>query len=110
MKFKTKKLNRLFFTLPALMLTLSIAAQEGENLVNNPSFENAQNKKLRRTGDVQRADNWVSATGSRADLFSAEANMPEVMTPENIYGIEDPKDGINYAGLIAYSYREKENR
>lgn len=110
MKFKTKKLNRILFTLPVLMLTLSIVAQEGENLVENPSFENAQSRKLRRLGDIERAEGWVSATGSRADLFSADANMPDVMTPENIFGKEEPKDGINYAGVIAYSYREKENR
>jgi|SRR5690554_670094 len=110
MKFKTKKLNRFFFTLPALLLTLSIAAQEGENLVNNPSFENAQSRKLRRLGDIERADGWISATGSRADLFSADAGAPDIMTPDNVFGKEEPKDGINYAGVVAYSYREKENR
>lgn len=110
MKFKSRKLNRIFFTLPALMLTFSIAAQEGENLVNNPSFEDAQSRKLRRLGDIERADGWVSATGSRADLFSADAGMPDIQTPNNVYGREEPKDGINYAGIIAYSYREKENR
>jgi outer membrane protein OmpA-like peptidoglycan-associated protein len=110
MKFKSKNLNRLFYTLPAMMLTFSIAAQEGENLVNNPSFEDAQSRKLRRLGDIERAEAWISATGDRADLFSAEANMPDIMTPENVFGKEEPKDGINYAGIITYSYREKENR
>src|SRR5690554_2054831 len=110
MKLRSRKMNKLFFTLPALMLTFSIAAQEGENLVNNPSFENAQSNKIRRLGDIERADGWVSATGARADLFSADAKMPDVTTPANVFGKEDPKDGINYAGIVAYSYREKENR
>lgn len=110
MKLRSRRLNKMFFTLPALMLTFSIAAQEGDNLVNNPSFENAQSRKMRRLGDIERADGWVSATGSRADLFSADASVADIQTPENIFGREEAKDGINYAGIIAYSYREKENR
>lgn len=110
MKSKNRIFKRLLSTLPILLLTLSVAAQEGENLVPNPSFENAKNGKVRRIGDITQAENWVSASGNRADLFSADAKMPEVLTPENIYGTEDPKSGINYGGIIAYSYREKENR
>ncbi len=110
MKFKSKRFNRVISTLPILLLTLSVAAQEGENLVPNPSFENAQSRKLRRVGDIKRAEAWTSASGNRADLFSADAKMPDVMTPDNIYGTEEAKDGINYAGIITYSYREKENR
>lgn len=110
MKLKNKTFNRLLSTLPILLLTLSVVAQEGENLVPNPSFENAKNGKIRRIGDITRAADWVSASGNRADLFSADAKMPDVMTPDNVYGTEEPKNGINYAGIIAYSYREKENR
>lgn len=102
--------KHLLLTLPIWMLTFSVFAQEGENMVDNGSFEEAKNKKLRRTGDVDRAEGWVSPTGNTADLFSAEASMPDVMTPENVYGKEDPKDGINYAGIITFSYREKEDR
>ncbi|WP_107038774.1 OmpA family protein [Brumimicrobium mesophilum] len=110
MKLNTRKFRGWFYTLPLAMLTLSVVAQESDNLVVNPSFEDAQSRKIRRIGDISRAEGWQSATGNRADLFSAEAGMPEVLTPENIYGKEEPKDGINYAGIIAYSYREKENR
>lgn len=110
MKLNTRKLRGWLYTLPLAMLTLSVVAQEKDNLVVNPSFEDAQNRKIRRIGDISKAAAWESATGNRADLFSAEANMPDVLTPENIYGKEEPKDGMNYAGIIAYSYREKENR
>jgi outer membrane protein OmpA-like peptidoglycan-associated protein len=110
MKLKTKKLRGLLYTLPLAILSLSTIAQEAENLVINPSFEDAQSRKIRRIGDIDKAEGWSSATGDRADLFSAEANAPDVLTPENIYGKEEPKSGINYAGLVAYSYREKENR
>lgn len=110
MKLEAKKMKSWIYTLPLAMLTLSVAAQESDNLVVNPSFEDAQARKIRRIGDIERAEGWSSATGDRADLFSADAKMPDVLTPENIYGREEPKDGINYAGVIAYSYREKENR
>jgi outer membrane protein OmpA-like peptidoglycan-associated protein len=110
MKFRNMTKKHLLLTLPIWMLTLSTLAQEGENMVDNGSFEDAKNSKLRRTGDLKRVEGWVSPTGNSADLFSAEAKMPDVMTPENIYGKEDPKDGINYAGIITFSYGEKEDR
>ncbi|RFC54820.1 OmpA family protein [Brumimicrobium aurantiacum] len=110
MEFKTKNLKGWLFTLPVALLSLSVMAQEAENLVANPSFEDAQSRKIRRVGDIEKADGWSSASGDRADLYSADANGPDVMTPENIYGKEEAKSGVNYAGIIAYSYREKENR
>lgn len=103
-------MKNVWLALPALFLSLSVIAQEGENMVDNPGFEDAKNKKLRRTGDITRAESWVSPTGNSADLFSAEAKMPDVMTPDNIYGMEEPREGMNYAGIITYSYREKEDR
>lgn len=110
MKLNNMKTRKLLIALPALFLSLSVLAQEGENMVDNAGFEDAKNKKLRRTGDLDRAESWISPTGNTADLFSGEAKMPDVMTPENIYGTEEPREGINYAGIITYSYREKEDR
>lgn len=110
MKLNNMKMKSIWYVVPALFLSFSIYAQEGENMVDNPGFEDAKNGKLRRVGDITRAEGWVSPTGNTADLFSGEAKMPDVMTPNNLYGMEEPKEGINYAGIIAYSYREKENR
>jgi outer membrane protein OmpA-like peptidoglycan-associated protein len=104
---KTKKI---WMLIPTLLFSLSLIAQSGLNIVVNGGFEDAKNKKLRRTRDLDRAEGWVSPTGNTADLYSGDASMPDVMTPENIYGIEEPKEGINYAGVVAYSYREKEDR
>lgn len=110
MNHKTKSSIYWAFIFPALLFSFSSLAQDGENLVKNGSFEKAQNKKIRKVGDIELAENWFSPTGSKADIFAAEAKTPEVQTPSNIYGTEEPKDGYNYAGIIAYSYREKENR
>lgn len=110
MKLNSMKTRKFWIAIPALFLSLSVIAQEGENMVDNSGFEDAKNKKLRRTGDITRAENWVSPTGNSADLFSAESKMPDVMTPDNVFGMEEPKEGMNYAGIITYSYREKEDR
>lgn len=110
MKLKNKKINHLLFTVSAVALSFVVVAQDSDNLVENPSFENAQARKIRRIGDIERAEGWTSATGARADIFVSGAAMPDVDVPNNIYGSEEAKDGANYAGIIAYSYREKEDR
>ncbi len=110
MKLNSMKTRNILLAIPALFLSFSFFAQEGENMVDNPGFEDAKNKKIRRPGDIIRSESWVSPTGNSADLFSSEAKMPDVMTPDNLFGMEEPKEGINYAGIITYSYREKEDR
>ena len=108
---KTRKVTTRNFLLGLTILSLGSysIAQEGQNLVENGSFESTDGK-VRRTGQIDKAENWVSATGESADLFLADAKVPDIMTPLNLYGKEDPKDGDNYAGIIAYSYNDKENR
>lgn len=108
---KTRKITKKNFLLGLSFLAIGSYSigQEGQNLVENGSFEAASNK-VRRTGQIDKAENWVSATGESADLFIGGAKMPDVMTPTNVYGKEDPKDGENYAGIIVYSYNDKENR
>lgn len=106
-KIKTTKALRL---LPIIMISFSFLAQEGENMVENGSFEQNSGKKLRRLGQINEADGWTSPTGISADLFSSESKVPDVQTPNNAYGKEDPKEGNSYAGIITYSYNDKENR
>jgi len=109
MNTKRNKMKRIIAFLPVCLMSLSLLAQEKENLVPNGSFEEASNK-LRRLKGIEYAENWSSPTGVTADLFSSYAKMPEVLTPENVYGKEEPKDGENYAGIIIYSYNDKEER
>lgn len=108
---KSRKITTKNFLLGVSLISVGFYSigQEGQNLIENGNFESASNK-VRRTGQIDKAENWVSATGESADIFLAGAKMPDVMTPENVYGKEDPKDGENYAGIIVYSYNDKENR
>jgi len=79
--------------------------QEAQNLVPNGSFESVD-KKPKRLGSIESATGWVSPTGVRADLFTS-SKMPDIDVPTNIYGKEEAKDGINYAGIVAFSYGNK---
>lgn len=109
MKNKKISTKKILLGLSILSLGSYSIGQEGQNLVENGSFE-ITDGKIRRTGQIDKAENWVSATGESADLYIAEAKSPDILTPVNLYGKEDPKEGNNYAGIIAYSYNDKENR
>lgn len=104
-----KIMNNLLKSIPVLGLSLTLFAQEAENLVNNGNFDQISGK-LRRTGMISAADSWISPTGISADLFSAQAKMPDVETPNNLYGREKPKEGDSYAGIVVYSFNDKEKR
>jgi OmpA-OmpF porin, OOP family len=77
-----------------------------ENLVENGSFE-ATTGKIKKLGSIDLATGWSSPTGVRADLFLPSTTVQEIGTPKNFYGTEEPKDGDNYAGIVAYSYNDK---
>ena len=84
-------------------------AQDDNNLVDNYSFEGTKGK-LKRLKQINKAMDWFSPTSLRADLFTKAAKGTEIGVPDNIYGKEEPSDGDNYAGIIAYSYRGKDPR
>lgn len=94
----------------ALLGTLTFA-QEGDdkNLVQNPSFE-AISGKLKKLKQIKVAAEWDSPTALRADLYSTEKEGLPCSAPENQYGKESPYDGSNYAGIVMYSYNNKEPR
>ncbi len=102
MKYNFKLIASLLFFLP---LSMSSMAQEGDNMVENGSFE-ATDGKVRKLGSIESALGWLSPTGSRADLFTS-SKEPTIDVPLNLYGSEDAKDGGNYAGIVAYSYGNK---
>ena len=86
-----------------------VVAQDENNLVTNPGFEGIEGK-LKKLGQIDKASNWISPTAVSADLFSASVKEAPNSVPQNDKGKEDARTGENYAGIVAYSYNNKENR
>lgn len=104
-------MKRIFLLTTVALLSLSSFAQdEGDdkNLVQNPSFE-AEKGKLKKLNQINVAAEWESPTALRADLFSMDKPAP-CSAPENQYGKETPYDGTHYAGIVMYSYNNKDPR
>ncbi len=99
-KVKMKKI-----TMIACSILFSTGLFAQENLVANGSFED--NTKVRRKGAISQASGWASATGVKADLYVPSTKVPDINTPKNAHGTEEPKDGECYAGIVAYSYGNK---
>lgn len=106
MKFNTKMNWKAIVSFSFVAVSFMSFGQEGENLVPNGSFESKE-KAPKRLGSIANATGWTSPTGVRADLFVPSNKIPDINTPNNIYGEEDAKDGSNYVGLVAYSYGNK---
>lgn len=100
---KTKYILGMFLS---VAMATSTNAQEVENLVENPSFEEVKGK-LKKLKQVDKAASWFSPTTLKADLYSESASGTEIGVPDNIYGKEDAAEGKNYAGIVAFSYRGK---
>ena len=91
-----------------LLSYVAVYGQEKDNLVLNPSFESIDGK-LKKLKQINVAKEWDSPTALKADLFSKKKESP-IGVPLNLYGKEHPKDGDNYAGIVAYSYNNKQPR
>ena len=91
------------------MFVVNTVAQDDDNLVTNPSFESTGKGKLKKLKQITVAENWESPTGLNADLFDKTRALP-CSAPKNSYGKEFPMDGNRYAGIVAYSYNNKEPR
>lgn len=95
------------------MLSFPLAAQQvpdSVNLVPNGSFEEVDGK-LRRLGGIDAAKGWTSPTGAKADLYSESvAGESPAHAPNNANGFQSALSGVNYAGVVWYSYMDKEPR
>lgn len=80
-----------------------------ENLVPNHDFQEVE-KKVKEEGQINMATPWVSPTLAPADLYTKDTRNGNVGAPANAYGEEKPMEGDNYAGFLAYSYKNKEPR
>jgi outer membrane protein OmpA-like peptidoglycan-associated protein len=105
---KMKVLSVLFLSAVAF----NVGAQtEDDNWVKNYSFEDIGTKKLKKDKSIHFATSWDSPTGVKADLFSKK-NDKDVLTgtDANTYGHEKPEFGDNYAGVVMYSFGDKQPR
>ncbi len=94
-------------------LGLTLSAQEvpdSLNMIANGSFEEVEGK-LRRLGGIESAKGWDSPTDAKADLYSESVDSESpIKAPKNAYGFQSALSGINYAGVLWYSYMDKEPR
>ena len=79
------------------------------NMVPNGGFEDFEGK-LKRLGSIEMATGWKSPTLVKADLFSDKVAAGPVSAPRNEYGDQGALNGSNYAGLLWWSYMNKEPR
>ncbi|MFT3886119.1 MAG: OmpA family protein [Flavobacteriales bacterium] len=92
--------------------TLLLRAQEvpdSLNLIENGSFEQVDGK-LKRPGSIEMAKGWKSPTAQKADLFSETVANSPIGAPKNEEGDQSALSGQNYAGLMWWSYMNKEPR
>ena len=97
----------------------------GDNLVNNGSFENLKDKKPKKLGGIGSVNGWFSPTGVKADFYSQDLNSivdpaknstvdptkkrPIIGVPENTFGQEDAKNGKCYVGIGTYLTGKKQS-
>lgn len=105
---KTKVLSVLFLSVVAFNAG---AQTDDDNWVKNGSFEDIGTKKLKKDKSIHFATNWDSPTGVKADLYSKK-NDKDVLTgtDANTYGHEKSEFGDNYAGIVAFSFGDKQPR
>lgn len=88
-----------------LLSLISIQLLAQKNLVPNGAFDGA-GKKIKEGGQIEMAEGWSSPHDLKADLFSSDSKSEDYGTDDNAYGREIPQAGNNYAGFLAYSYKE----
>ncbi len=102
----------LLFAAAATFTTFLSAQQvpDSLNMVPNGSFEEIEGK-LRRLGGIDMAKGWGSPTMAKADLFSESVSSESpASAPKNAQGFQSALSGTNYAGLVWYSYMDKQPR
>jgi len=95
-----------------IFISVNLNAQDDDedqnNLVPNSSFEKLiEDEDLRRYDEFNLTEYWYDPTSAPAELFATETRSRYVKIPDNMYGSEIPFDGDNYAGIHAFSYRNR---
>src|SRR6185312_13708144 len=96
-----KKINKYFFISCLLMLlTFNSYAQ---NLVINPSFEDTVHCPT-SINQFYNCKFWINPTQGTPEYFNvcSTANSDAVHVPDNIWGNQNAKSGVAYAGIYAF--------
>jgi outer membrane protein OmpA-like peptidoglycan-associated protein len=112
-----KYIPRMDLRLILVTLTISIATgliaqdvPDSLNMVVNGDFEQLDGK-LKRLGGVEVAKGWESPTEAKADIYSETvADEAPAHVPKNAHGFQGALSGQNYAGVLWWSYMDKEPR
>ena len=88
-----------------ILVSSTVLAQT--NLVENPHFKQTEKKKIKGKGQISYAAPWTSPTLVQADLYVPKTKVYDIAVPENSYGEEKPMEKEGYAGIVAYSYKNK---
>lgn len=96
----------------AALASSALIAQETPdslNLVANGGFDTTT-AKLKRLGGIAAAEGWKSPTAKPADIFSETVVGSPISAPKNDRGDQGPLSSPNYAGVMWWSYQNKEPR
>jgi len=88
------------------MILVSGVSFSQTNLVPNSTFEKIS-KKIKTVGEISVAEPWSSPTLAPADLYVEKTKNSSISIPDNAHGAEKPMKGSGYAGIFAYSYKNK---
>jgi outer membrane protein OmpA-like peptidoglycan-associated protein len=88
------------------LVFVSVVSFSQTNLVPNSTFEKI-GKKIKTVGEISVAEPWVSPTLAPADLYVEKTKNSSISIPDNAHGAEKPMKGSGYAGIFAYSYKNK---
>lgn len=87
------------------------AQDDGDNLVPNGSFENADLKRLKKPGELELyCEDWFGATDALLDLYAEGMKSEKVSLPSNERGTCEPADGMVCAGICAYTKDPRSSR
>jgi outer membrane protein OmpA-like peptidoglycan-associated protein len=106
------KINKYLSIVTLLLISFSnniFSQTDTTSLILNGSFEQFDGK-LKKQGEFELTQDWTSPTDTKADLFSKTVKSQYVQAPKNVYGVQDPSSGKNYAGALMYSYNSKQPR
>lgn len=92
--------------LPTLILFSTLLVGQ-TNLVENPHFKQTEKGKIKEAGMIEMAAPWSSPTLVKSDLYVPEAKTFFANIPDNEYGEEKPMEEGGYAGILAFSYKNK---